>query len=179
MHTNSNEMTAGRETMNPDPRMQNRAPPADALKGLRLLIVDDQDDMRYLLLRVLKRYGAEVKEANSVQSALVMLASFDPNVIISDISMPAETGYDFVRKLRKNIEADKSKEEKIPAIALTSHSDPIDKKKALDEGFQVHIAKPVNYQQLVEIVSVLATLDGDAVEHGVDPSQLPPVPLKH
>lgn len=155
-------------------------PTPDTLAGLKLLIVDDQEDMRLVLKMVLKRHGAEVQEADSVETALELLKSFQPNVIVSDIAMPEQTGYDLVRKLRKEIEADIELHEKIPAIALSSHADQHSKMRAIAEGFQVHLSKPFGQKNLVQVVSALATLDGDAVEHGVDmqnllepPPQLP------
>lgn len=123
------------------------------LQGLRVLIVDDEADARELVQAVLRQGGAQVEEASSVERALETVRRFRPEVIVSDIGMPGEDGYDLIRRLRAL-----SREEggRTPAVALTAYARPEDRRKALMSGFQNHAAKPIEPQELVMVVAHLA-----------------------
>jgi len=118
------------------------------LTGLRVLLVEDEPDARELLLLTLKVSGATVEAVDSAELALNNLGSFKPDVLLSDIGLPFESGYDLLRKLR----ASQSEFSDIPAVALTAFASEKDRQLALKSGFQVHLAKPVEPQLLVETI---------------------------
>jgi len=126
-----------------------------SLQGLRVLIVDDLPDSRYLIGKVLSRSGAEVRTCDSAQAALEMLQEWKPDVLMSDIGMPGEDGYSMIQKVRSlSVESGGA----IPAAALTAYAREEDRQRALAAGYQAHLAKPVSSQQLVAAVAHLATL---------------------
>jgi PAS domain S-box-containing protein len=123
------------------------------LEGLKVLVLDDEVDARELVQIALEQGGAVVTVASSGAEALEMIRLLKPDVIISDIGMPGEDGYVFIRKLRAL-----SREEggRIPAVALTAYARAEDRRKALMAGFQNHAAKPVEPQELMMVVANLA-----------------------
>jgi CheY-like chemotaxis protein len=121
------------------------------LNGLRVLLVEDEPDARDLLTFTLRVSGAEVQAVDSVQQALVDLQSFKPDVLLSDIGLPIESGYDLIQKIR----ALPSATSKIPAVALTAFATEKDRQRALDSGFQVHLSKPVEPRVLIQAISQL------------------------
>jgi signal transduction histidine kinase/ActR/RegA family two-component response regulator len=123
------------------------------LGGLRVLVVDDEPDARDLVAYVLEMCGIEVRSAGSAFEAMTELSSYTPHVIISDIGMPEEDGYSFIRRLR--ILPDVTKKD-IPAIALTAFARNEDRTQALLAGFNLHMAKPVEPKALVRAVVELA-----------------------
>jgi len=123
------------------------------LDGIRVLVVDDEPDARELVGYVLESCGAEVHVAGSAAAAIAELGNFTPHVIISDIGMPDEDGYFLIRSVRTL--ADESKKN-IPAIALTAFARNEDRTRALVEGFNLHMAKPVEPTALLQAVSDLA-----------------------
>jgi signal transduction histidine kinase/ActR/RegA family two-component response regulator len=118
------------------------------LAEIRVLLVDDDDDMRLAVMAVLEQYGAEVTAVASVTDALVALESWRPHVLLSDISMPGEGGYDLIREVA-------SRDATLPAAALTSFARHEDRKRALAAGFQMHLAKPFDALRLVTAVATL------------------------
>ena len=126
-------------------------PAANALDGLRALLVDDEDDSRGLVSEILSQYGARVRDAASADQALDLLDHERFDVIVSDIAMPQRDGYQLIQEVRgKVLENDVSK---IPAIALTAYARPADRRRALRLGYNRHLAKPVHPTRLVtEIV---------------------------
>jgi CheY-like chemotaxis protein len=125
------------------------------LDGLRVLVVDDEPDARSLMRRVLRHCGATVEAAGSVPEALALVESFRPDVIVSDVGMPDQDGYDFMRQVRARYSA-----KAIPAAALTAFARAEDRMRAMRAGFQVHLAKPVNPEELVAVVATLAARTG-------------------
>ena len=125
----------------------------EALRGVRVLVVDDDIDTRELLILILTPYGAEVRVSASVGEALEIFRSWRPDVLVSDISMPEEDGYALIRHVRAL-----SREEggQIPAIALTAFAKVADRSRALLHGFQLHVTKPVEAAELVAAVANLA-----------------------
>jgi signal transduction histidine kinase/ActR/RegA family two-component response regulator len=121
-----------------------------SLAGLHLLVVDDDLDARRLMTEILMRCGAEVTAVASAAEALEALESLKPHLLVSDIEMPDEDGYSLIRKVRK-MEA--QREERLPAIALTAHARAEDRLRALSEGYQSHIAKPVEPSELVAAIA--------------------------
>ncbi|MBD2292423.1 response regulator [Anabaena sphaerica FACHB-251] len=124
------------------------------LTGLRILVVDDNDDSCCYITAVLELEGASVKAVPSAALALEILPHFNPDALICDIAMPGEDGYTFIRKVRL-LSANEGGQ--VPAVALTAYADSEDRVHALEAGFQRHIAKPVEPSELVEIIANLVT----------------------
>ena len=124
-----------------------------SLEGLRVLVVDDEADMRMLLCIVLEECKAEVTAISSVDEAIDLLEHSKPDVLISDIGMPNKDGYLLLRHV-KQIEAETGVA--IPAIALTVYARKEDRTKALLAGFHLHIAKPVDPDELIAAIASLA-----------------------
>jgi signal transduction histidine kinase/CheY-like chemotaxis protein len=127
------------------------------LTGVSVLIVDDEDDARELLRIILESCNMKVHDAGSASDALSMLASEHIDVIVSDIGMPERDGYSLIRDVRALSAKDKAA---IPAIALTAFTRNEDRTRALLEGFNVHMAKPV---EPAELLVALADLLGHVV----------------
>jgi signal transduction histidine kinase/DNA-binding response OmpR family regulator len=123
------------------------------LKGVSVLIVDDEPETRDLLVEVLSRCGAQVRASSSAHDALEALQSWKADVLISDIGMPGEDGYDLIRKVRK-MDADHGG--CIPAVALTAYARGEDRIRALSAGFQMHVSKPVEPVELAAVVASFA-----------------------
>jgi len=116
------------------------------LKGLDVLIVDDEADALELMTTVLNECGAKTRSAASVSEALDLIRAKAPDLLISDIEMPNQDGYNLIRAIR----AMPSREaHKIRAIALTANAHEADRTRALSAGFQLHIRKPVDPSELV------------------------------
>ncbi len=130
-----------------------RLTPPLGLEGIRVLVVDDEPDARELVAYVFEEVGMEVRSAASAADALKELQSFTPQVIVSDIGMPHEDGYQLIRSVR-TLSADDKKD--TPAIALTAFARNEDRTRALVEGFNLHMAKPVEPNALVDAVAQLA-----------------------
>ena len=124
------------------------------LDGLHIVVVDDEPDARDVIGRILSRAGADVACCGSVRDALAATARRRPDVIISDIAMPEQDGYDLIRTLREMSPA--LNETPIPALALTAYAREEDRLRALSTGFTAYLAKPVDPTELLEIVAHLA-----------------------
>ena len=124
-----------------------------ALKGVRVLLVDDEADSREFLVAALEECEAKVFDVASASEALEAVSQFKPDVLVSDIGMPLEDGYSLIRKVRQ-LSAEQGGE--IPAIALTAYARAEDRMKAIASGFQMHISKPVEPAELVTVVASLA-----------------------
>jgi signal transduction histidine kinase/ActR/RegA family two-component response regulator len=120
--------------------------PPEVLAGLSVLVVDDEEDVRDLLRIVLESAGMTVHAAGSARDALDELETTRVDLIISDIGMPDEDGYSFIRSVRALPATDKAG---IPAIALTAFARNEDRTRALLEGFNVHMTKPVEPAELL------------------------------
>jgi signal transduction histidine kinase/response regulator RpfG family c-di-GMP phosphodiesterase len=123
------------------------------LNGVRVLIVDDDIDTCEMLTLALSLLGAEAQASNSVSEAFVSMAKWKPDILLTDINMPEEDGYSFINKLRA---LTPKKGANIPAIALTALARPEDSEQALSAGFQLHMAKPVNIDELAKAIANLA-----------------------
>ena len=119
------------------------------LKGLKVLIVDDESDGRNLVRRFLDESGATAALAASAAEAQTLLPSFVPDVIISDIGMPIQDGYEFMRAVRVQ-------GLKTPAVALTAFARPEDRLRSIQAGYQVHLRKPVEATELIAVIASLA-----------------------
>jgi len=123
-----------------------------SLEGLRVLVVEDEPDAREFFASVLEKGGAEVLTAATADEALRLLRGRRPDVLVSDIGMPGEDGYALIRKVRQF--GDGSRD--IPAVALTAYARESDKEKAIGAGFQAHLTKPVEPDELREVVAGVA-----------------------
>jgi CheY-like chemotaxis protein len=115
-------------------------------------VVDDDEDSRELLETVLTAAGAEVETARSAATGFAALLRFRPHVVVSDIGMPDEDGYSFMRRVR-DLEAALGGD--VPSIALTAYTRREDKQRALAMGFTTHLSKPVHPNELVTAVADL------------------------
>jgi len=122
------------------------------LKGLRVSIVDDDDDACNLLRFSLEMSGAEVKTSSSVSDAMQSLREWRPDILLTDINMPGEDGYSLIRKVRA-LKPEQGSD--IPAIALTAMARAEDSENALSAGFQIHLPKPVDIDELAEAIASL------------------------
>jgi CheY-like chemotaxis protein len=140
-----------------DPRAD-VAPPAAArvrarsLEGLRIMTVDDDRNTREMLREVLQRAGAQVATAESARDALEKLASFRPDLLVSDIGMPTEDGYDLLRQIRALGPAAGGA---IPAVALTGYAREEDRLRTWRAGYQAVMPKPVNLEELLSTLAAL------------------------
>jgi CheY-like chemotaxis protein/anti-sigma regulatory factor (Ser/Thr protein kinase) len=123
------------------------------LAGVRALVVDDEDDARELLKSALENYGADVIAVNSAAEAYALITetppSERPDVMVADIGMPDEDGYSLIRRLREWEEANGAY---TPAVALTAYGRVEDRVSALKAGFQIHVAKPVDPDELAIVI---------------------------
>ncbi|MDX6405346.1 MAG: hypothetical protein QOH70_2801 [Blastocatellia bacterium] len=126
---------------------------SDSLRGVKVLAVDDQSETHDLIILALTRYGAEVRASTSVSAALKMIQDWQPDVLVSDIGMPGEDGYDLIRKIRA---LDPKNGGSIPALALTGYASPADESRARAAGYQTHMSKPVELRKLAERIVQLS-----------------------
>jgi PAS domain S-box-containing protein len=120
------------------------------LHGVRVLVVDDEADTRELLREVLEHCGAEVEDAPSAEEGMEVVKAWAPSVIVSDIGMPGEDGYEFIRRVR---EWERGSGVRIPAVALTAYARSEDRIRALLAGYQVHVAKPIEPMEFALVVA--------------------------
>jgi CheY-like chemotaxis protein len=130
-----------------------------SLRGLRVLAVDDDHDARELIKTILVGAGAEATVCASAGEALALVRSWNPHVLVSDIEMPGEDGYTFIRRVRALAPAEGGK---IPAVALTGYGRPEDRIRALSAGYSMHVPKPVDPAELGVIVASLAGRSSEA-----------------
>ena len=131
--------------------------PHESLEGVRVLVVEDDEDTRELVRRLLTDCRAEVVAVESAREALEEVRRFRPHVLLSDIGLPQQDGYQLMRTLRgRSVEQGGS----TPAAALTAFARSEDRMRALRAGFQLHLAKPVNANELITVVASLASRPG-------------------
>jgi signal transduction histidine kinase len=124
------------------------------LSGVRVLVVDDDEDAQQLIATLLRRRGAFVATAGSAREALHRRAEFAPDVLLSDLSMPGEDGFWLIERIRD--EERRHQQGRLPAAAVTAFTLSSEKSKALTAGFDVHVPKPVDPDRLAQLVSRLA-----------------------
>ncbi|HEY7182964.1 MAG TPA: PAS domain S-box protein, partial [Blastocatellia bacterium] len=126
------------------------------LAGIRVLVVDDENDARELIETVLTQYGAEVVAVSSAEEAYSLITATPPqelpDVMVTDIGMPGEDGYSLIRRMR---EWERALGAHIPAVALTAYGRIEDRVRALNAGFQMHVAKPVDPSELAAVITSL------------------------
>jgi CheY-like chemotaxis protein len=126
---------------------------SEALKGISILVVEDDDDTRDLLKVLLQTQGALVTPTASVMDALQSYDQSRPDVIVADIGMPDYNGYTLIGRVRAR---DREKGKIVPAIALTAFTTSIDRDTVLSAGFQVHMPKPFEPNRLISVIADLA-----------------------
>jgi len=148
------EAVAARRTFDSEPIVR----PA-ALRGLRVLVVDDEADARELMRMILRSSGADVMAAGSADEAFEQVEQWHPDILVSDIGLPGDDGYALIQRLRSR-EAERGGS--IPALALTAYARAEDKARALAAGFQVHLAKPLEPAEFVAAIANLVKKEGVA-----------------
>jgi signal transduction histidine kinase len=123
------------------------------LMGVRLLVVDDDPGARELICGMLEGFGAQVSTAESGQAALSLLFAQRPDVLIADLGMPGMDGYTLIEQVR-GLEPDFGG--LTPAVAVTAYASPQDRLRALQAGYQNHVAKPVEAEELAIVIASLA-----------------------
>jgi CheY-like chemotaxis protein len=123
-----------------------------ALNGLRVLVVDSDLDSRVLLTMVFEEYGVETIAATSALEALEIVKQVKPDLLISEISLPNEDGYSLMRKVKA---LENARQVDIPAIALTTYDGEDDRAHALSVGFEKHLPKPFDIDELIITVACL------------------------
>ena len=135
-----------------------REPPgAVSLEGRHILVVDDDEDGRQVVERLLAGTGAKISSANSASAGMEALLSHPVDLLVCDIGMPGEDGYSFIRRIRKLDDWTKSE---VPAVALTAYARMEDRTEAIRSGFQNHVSKPVEAVELLAVVNSLASERG-------------------
>jgi CheY-like chemotaxis protein/anti-sigma regulatory factor (Ser/Thr protein kinase) len=131
-----------------------------SLSGVDVLVVEDEADSRELLVTALELAGASVVDAGSAAEALSVISDKPADVVVCDIGLPREDGFAFIKKLRA-LPAEHGG--RVPAAALTAYTRPEDRLRALEAGYQIHLAKPIEPS---ELVAAIATLAGKATNPG-------------
>ena len=128
------------------------AEPLPSLDSIRVLLVDDEPETVDVMREILRTAGASVDSATSVARALELAATFDPHVIVSDIAMPGEDGFQFLRRLSVRA-ADRAA---MPVVAITGKSTQTDRDTILAAGFHAYLAKPIEPEALIRAIASLA-----------------------
>jgi PAS domain S-box-containing protein len=154
-------LAGGRESAPPAraaPPPETLVPEALALlQGIDVLLVDDDADSRELLSTALARAGAWVRAAPSVAQALAELDHRVPDVLVSDLAMPDEDGYALIRRVRS-----RSSERRLPAVAVSAHAREEDRRRALDAGYDLHVAKPIDPAGFARLIVKLVGASSDS-----------------
>ncbi len=135
-------------------RISNERSPEEGqrLDGISILLVEDNPDTLDMLRYIFDERGAEVITAASVPEALDALERRSPNALVSDIALPDQDGYELIRQVRERAPEHGGQ---IPAVAVTAYAAPEDRVRALDSGFQRHLAKPIDPDEMIAVVASL------------------------
>lgn len=131
--------------------MPERANDRTVLRGIRVLVIEDEQDTRDLLQFLLESHGAKVISTDNVTDALAIFGKDHPDIALTDIGMPEYNGYAFIAAVRK----ESPKGRNTPAIALTAYSTPADRDTALISGFNEYLAKPFEPGELISTIKRL------------------------
>ncbi|MBI4780857.1 MAG: PAS domain S-box protein [Oscillatoriophycideae cyanobacterium NC_groundwater_1537_Pr4_S-0.65um_50_18] len=135
------------------------------LEGIRVMAVDDDPDARDLLVALLQQYGAEVSVFSSAAEVLANLAALRPDVLVSDIGMPGIDGYSLIRQVRA---LPPEQGGQTPAIALTAYAREGDHQQAINSGYQRHITKPLDPEELAQAITTLMQQNPIDITESVD-----------
>ncbi|WP_017317036.1 PAS domain-containing protein [Mastigocladopsis repens] len=159
------------QVLNPELNSDHTLTIQDAvLSGMRVLIVDDEADIRQLLAFILEESGAEVTIAGSAAEALVAFEQSVPDVLLSDIGMPDVDGYMLMRQIRA---LSPERGGQTLAIALTAYAGEYNQQQALAAGFQMHISKPVEPDELIKAIAPLRRAQSAIAQRAVRCTQSP------
>jgi signal transduction histidine kinase/ActR/RegA family two-component response regulator len=122
------------------------------LRGVRVLLVEDNEDSRDMLKIMFEQHGMETTAVDSAAEALSAIEQFQPDILISDVGLPGEDGYELISKIRQ---LPSEQGGSIPAVALTGYASLQDRVRAFDVGYQEHLAKPVDIDKLLELMKDL------------------------
>src|SRR4029077_144153 len=120
------------------------------LDRVRILVVDDESDARESIATVLAHCGAEGTPAASVREAMIRFEASRPDVLVADLAMPGEDGYDLIRQVRLR---ERTRGNRLPAIAMTALASAEDRQRALAAGFDIHLTKPT---EPIEVIAAVA-----------------------
>jgi CheY-like chemotaxis protein len=120
------------------------------LDGIKVLFAEDDRDTREMLCQYLQQKGARILGASAALQVLAAVDTWQPHIVISDLSMPGLDGYELVRRLR-------ARDARIPAVAVTAHTSPDDRKRTHEAGFQEHLGKPIDLEQLISVIRRLTS----------------------
>ena len=134
----------------------------DALRSMSVLVVDHDDDTRALMTAVLERYGANVRASASAAEALRILKRRDCDVLLCDLQMPGVDGLEFIRDVRNQADDQVAS---VPAASIAGSARPQDRDEALSAGYQLHLRKPVEPEDLAAAVLTLRRPGGGPVVH--------------
>lgn len=132
-----------------------RRPCPPRLRGVRVLVVDDDAEVREFLWTVLAECGAVVRVVSSVRAAMAEFDRLAPEVVVSDIGMPEHDGFALIGAIRRR---PPERGGDVPAVALTGFARAEDRRRALGRGFQFHVAKPVDADEILAIVASLVRI---------------------
>jgi len=144
-----------------DPEIDQTVKDENSLLGLTVMVVDDDDESRHVVAAHLESCDATVLTAGSAAEAMELLQGHEVNVLLADIAMPGEDGYSLIRRLRA-LDASIAS---TPAAALTAFAREEDRQEALDAGYQLHLAKPIDAASLIAAVATLARWDAPQRTH--------------
>jgi CheY-like chemotaxis protein len=130
------------------------------LSGLRILVVDDEEDMRDLVAMLVERAGADVTRASSVFDAVQLAEARPFDLVVSDLAMPDEDGYDLLRRLRGSVH---SYARAVPVVAITAYARAEDRRRVMQAGFAQHVPKPVEPGRLVSTLLDVVSPTGRAL----------------
>src|SRR5438128_2253775 len=130
-----------------------------SLRGVRVLVVDDEADARELMRMILRSSGADVMAAACAEEALEQVEQWHPDILVSDIGLPGDDGYVLIQKLRQR-QGDYGRS--MPALAVTAYARAEDRTRALSAGFQLHVAKPLEPADFVAAIARLVSKDRGA-----------------
>jgi PAS domain S-box-containing protein len=132
-------------------------PRAADLRGLRVLVVDDEPDARDVLAAALSHFGAQVVACRSAAEGMEALHRAPFDVLVSDIGMPGEDGHRFIARVRSD---ERDSVARIPAVALTAYATAEDQRRAMEAGFQMHLSKPIDTDQIARVLARLGSRPG-------------------
>ena len=150
---NSGNQDASRITEAGAPGSANSPASPPALNNLRVLVVDNESDAREILNITLTQCGARVMTATSTREALEILEEWEPDVLVSDIGMPGEDGYSLISKVRA---LGPERGGNVPAVAVTGYAGSEERMRLLSAGYQVHVTKPVEMEELIIAIADVA-----------------------
>jgi CheY-like chemotaxis protein len=126
------------------------------LEGVSILVVDDHDETRAAVADTLALAGARVRDAPSAQSGFLMLEQHRPDLLLTDLEMPDVDGWEFLRAVRM---MPPERGGRTPAVAITAHNTQEDRQRSLIAGFRLHLAKPFEATELVNVLAALLATD--------------------